>query len=496
MKVILLEHPRNISPEHCNDIANTPLSSCLLTGYAAAVLRAGEDEVEIVDGHLEGLGYEQLAGRIRAGRPDLLAVHLIYQWRIDHGLFDLLAALKEEGLGAHVTAYGFYPTFAAGELLLTCPFFDSVIVGEPEFTMAELARTLAGRGDTGEVPGLALRKASGGMGYRRRPPVEDLDALPFPVRSQAGFRLAEVNVQGSRGCYGRCTFCYVNSFYGEGSRWRRRSPENIVAEIDQIIAEQKAGYFYFVDPNFFGPGEQGQKRALHLAALLKTRNIRFGLEGRVNDIHEETIYALVEAGLTHILIGLESGSDHALKRMQKMTTVVQNERAIGILRRYGLEPNIGFIMFEPYSSLADIRTNFAFLQRNGLLGDLAITSNVLYHHQIILRGTPCYQELLRQGCLESAGASDYEARTIFADQEVATLAAIMRRITNHIFLRMAGIFSGRAAESEKSAKLNGMLLNWFVSLLRDLENRQLGPETAANFAGEAVAEIDRVLREG
>ena len=39
MKILLLEHPRSINPERCNDIANTPLSSCLLTGYAAGVLK-------------------------------------------------------------------------------------------------------------------------------------------------------------------------------------------------------------------------------------------------------------------------------------------------------------------------------------------------------------------------------------------------------------------------------------------------------------------------
>ncbi len=489
---MLLEHPRNISPEHCNDIANTPLSSCLLTGYSASCLEAAGHEVDVVEGYLDNLNHQAMAARLRTGRPDLVAVHLVYQWKIDHALFSLLAGLKKEGLWTHLTFYGYYPTFAYEELLLTHTWLDSVVVGEPEVTLTDLAQSLADPDGGGEILGLARRKNARDVLHSRRPPRKDLDSLPFPLRTEATFRLPEVNVQGSRGCYGRCTFCYVNPFYGSGTGWRARSPENIAAEIDRIVTERGARRFYFVDPNFFGPGDFGQARALRLATLLKPKNIRFGLEGRVNDIREETIEVLVEAGLRSILVGLESGSDHALKRMRKMTTVEQNERAIAILRRHGLKPNIGFIMFEPSSSLADVRTNLTFLERNNLLGNLAITSNVLYHHQIILKGTPCYRELLRQGRLDLADPAAYEAGTTFDDPQVALLAAVMRRITNHIFQRMSGVFSGRNPVSSGALEdtLNGMLLHRFTSLLQALENHSFDPAAADEYVEATTREMD------
>ncbi|MEW6275973.1 MAG: hypothetical protein AB1556_12805 [Bacillota bacterium] len=69
MKILLLEHPREIYPERCNDVANTPLSSCLLTGYTAAVLRRQGYAAEIVEGYLDGLSYEAIAesGCLRSG---------------------------------------------------------------------------------------------------------------------------------------------------------------------------------------------------------------------------------------------------------------------------------------------------------------------------------------------------------------------------------------------------------------------------------------------
>ena len=47
LRIALLEHPREASWFHMNDIANTPLSSSLMTGYAAAVLEAQGHQVSV-----------------------------------------------------------------------------------------------------------------------------------------------------------------------------------------------------------------------------------------------------------------------------------------------------------------------------------------------------------------------------------------------------------------------------------------------------------------
>lgn len=498
MKILLLEHPRAISLDRCNDIANTPLSSCLLTGYAAAMLRSEGHEVEIVDGYLDGLSYDDIECRIATAGPDMIGVHMVYQWKVDLDLLGFLEKVKNKGLSSYITAYGFYPTFAFEEILQECPSVDSVITGEPEMTFAGLAGSLSRRDCPAAVPGMAVMDESGRVRHLPRDPVENLDLLPFPVRTEAMLRLPEVNILGSRGCYGGCTFCYVNPFYGRGSRWRGRSPENITAEMDQIIAESGKKDFYFTDPNFFGPGKEGQKRALRLASLLEERRVRFGIEARVNDIHDETVGALVEAGLRHILIGLESGKDQSLKRMNKMTTVAQNEKAVAILRKHGIEPNVGFIMFEPDSTLEDVRINFEFLRRNGLLENLPVTANVLYHHQIVLRGTPAYRNLQAAGRLETPSPSAYEGTATFADSKVAALAGIMRRITNFLFTELAGIWGGETEEPgdypAKYVKINGLLVEWFETVLNSLEaGKSLTGGWKESFVREAEREIAGAL---
>ncbi len=524
MKILLLEHPRKIAKERCNDIANTPLSSSLITGYTAGMLASQGHEVKVVEGHLDKLSYEEIAGIVGAFEPDILGLHIVYSWENNESLFSFLKEIKGEGIRL-IMAYGFYPTFAYTEILQQCPEIEAVIVGETEHTFVELVErvqkrtqdstlniiansTLDSNHDTqatqvtqySAIPGLAWKAADGKVNLQRRELDDNLDLLPYPLRTEAMLRvMPQTNIEGSRGCYGGCTFCYINPYYGKQACWRGRSPENVIAEIDSLIESYGIKNFYFVDPNFFGPGRYGRERVLRLAALLKERGIIFGIEGRVNDIEEETIGALVEAGLHEILIGLESGRNESLKRLNKLTTVEQNEKAIRILRKYGIEPSIGFIMFEPDSSLEDIRTNFEFLQRNSLLNNLAITANVLYHPQIILQGTKAYHDLQNEGRLKLLNTT-YEGTAAFANQQVATLAQIMSRITNYVFLKMDGIWSGRVEEpkgaKEIYQKMNQSLVKYFTNTLTELElDKRFDDEDIVTLVDKAKEEIVLILAE-
>ena len=116
-------------------------------------------------------------------------------------------------------------------------------------------------------------------------------------------------------------------------------------------------------------------------------NIKFGIECRANDIEDKTIGLLVEAGLKDVFLGVESGSQRSLNKFRKFTTVEDNKKAINILRRYGIEPNYGFIMFEPDSTLADVRENYEFLKEMKMLNSPSVTAHLLHHKQTVFKGT-------------------------------------------------------------------------------------------------------------
>ena len=493
MRILLLEHPRKPADDRQNDIANTTLASCLNSGYLAACLLEAGHCVDLVEGYMEGLDYAAIEARIAAFRPELLGIHLVYNWEDNHVLFRFIQEIKAACSIVHVTVYGYYPTFAYAEILTRCPAIDSAMLGENEKTAVALAAHLA---DYQSVRGLAFRSPDG-AGFKASfgELTADLDTLPFPIRKASSYPGGEVNIFGSRGCYNNCTFCYINPYYGEAHscpRWRGRSPENIVAEIDRIIAQTDHRYFYFTDPNFYGPGKAGRDRVLKLAALLEERPITFGIEARANDIDDETTAALVAAGLRDILVGLESGRDETLARLNKHTTVADNERALAILRAHGIRPNVGFIMFEPDSEFGDLRANYAFLKRNQLLDTLEIAVNVLYHHQIILAGSASYRALQAAGRLNISDHSVYEADTDYLHPEIAAFAALMREVTNHILGCMADTWSRSAAGDPDIQRqyraINAVLCQTFEAVL---EAPGLLEEAGA-LSAQACGEIDRI----
>ncbi|MEG0998740.1 MAG: radical SAM protein [Clostridiales bacterium] len=463
MKIFLMEHPRKVEDYFCNDIANTPLSSSLITSSLHGNLAAHNHEVMVSEGFMGEKSYEEITEEILNFQPDIMGIHMIYQWDNHVELKAFCKSIKAK-MKIKIIVYGFYAAFAYKDVLESIPEVNAVIIGEPETAFTEIA---AGK-ILPSIPSLCYRNENNEIIKNKIEILKNLDSLAQPIRSKEILAMRETNIEGSRGCYNNCTFCYINNYYGKKCLWRGHSVDYISQEIEMLMQNYGKNRFYFTDPNFFGPGEQGKKRCLALAKRLKPYNIKFGIEARVNDIEEKTLSALVDAGLEEILIGLESGSQNCLDRLKKNTTVAQNEQALAILRKVGIEPNIGFIMFEPSSTLTDIRNNFEFLKDNELLNNLKITSNMLYHNQILLQGSECYKELKNL-----PSPNPYHVVLPYENTKVGILATAMREITNILFTAIAPIWSQYNKEGKKLLesykKINELYIEFFENTLCSLE---------------------------
>jgi radical SAM superfamily enzyme YgiQ (UPF0313 family) len=209
--------------------------------------------------------------------------------------------------------------------------------------------------------------------------------------------------------------------------------------------------------------------------------------------------ALAGAGLTSLLLGLESGSQDALDRMGKNSTLGQNLAAIAAVREAGLEPEVGFIMFEPRSTLEDLAANLAFLRQARLLDRLGRTANLLHHHQIALRGTRLYAQSLAEGRLVPEGALGFHGRLIYRDPRVAWLARAMRALCLKVLLAMGDLASGlhwnRESKQEPYASLNALLVEQFERLL-SLCRSWVGdpcPREAASLLEQGRREVEHAL---
>ncbi len=532
--VILLEHQRPEDPENFQDVVNAPLSANLTTPYISAVLKSQQIPVETLDANLLDLSVDDTLEELAKRQPKLLGVHTIYLWDKTAEVFEMLSRLSKILPDTHINLFGFYPTFSYEKILQQFPFIDSVTMGEPEYTFLELSKAISDNTlnpNLSAIDSLAFGPKDASNGHKiiinkQRPLISDLnlnidlDGLPFPDRGdleQRKKRKVATFVLGSRGCYNHCTFCYINPYYANRthaangtdaqdststSTWRGRSAENIFLEIQELYTGHGIRYIYFADANFFGPGRQGQHRALRLADLIIKNNldIRFGLECRANDVEakEESLSRLVQAGLREVFLGLESGSQRVLDRFKKGLTTETNERAINLLRRYGIEPSLGFIMFHPDAHLSDIRKNFEFLKQTRLLRTPAVTSHILHHGQTFFRGTPDFHQSVQSPGATLEPFTGYEAFCGLTDPGVAAFSEVATGLCRAVLDMLgpedadvcnANVTSGRLVV------LNSAIISAYDRLLALFEDAgtqavDVATKDARRLCGEILSDIN------
>lgn len=150
-------------------------------------------------------------------------------------------------------------------------------------------------------------------------------------------RSPAANINSSRGCPHKCTFCTIPML---APGYRTMSPERMVDLIRFLQAEYGVGSIFFREDNFlYGGGTvEGDRWAdVHeFADRLRDANVgvRFAIEARADNLTVDTgggrrrLDVLADAGLSGIYIGVESGTDRMLKLYGKGASVDQMSAAL------------------------------------------------------------------------------------------------------------------------------------------------------------------------
>jgi hypothetical protein len=187
-------------------------------------------------------------------------------------------------------------------------------------------------------------------------------------------------------------------------------------------------------------------------------------------------------------------------RMRKGINPSKSVASVQMLRSLGIEPNLGFIMFEPDCMLADVRQSLAFLKDNSLLQKLDITANVLYHREIVLRGMPNFTRLAASGRLTGTDAFEYEGVYLFADPAVQFLADLMSYVCRRVLRATENARSPicwRRGASAPSQRVNDYIVNLFADTLRRLELKDipLDLDDLLKIEDEALCSIEGLIVE-
>jgi hopanoid biosynthesis associated radical SAM protein HpnJ len=245
-------------------------------------------------------------------------------------------------VGPHVTV-------RPEESLKASPAIDFVARREFDYSVAEFAM---GR-KIEEIDGISFRKNGRIVHNPDRPPIEDLDALPFVVeifkrdldftRYHIPYLLYPyVSFYTSRGCPALCTFCLWPQTMS-GHRWRTRSNENAVAEVRRALELfPEAREIFFDDDTFTWQ----KSRVIELCEKLKPLRFTWSCNSRVNADYE-TLKAMKEAGCRLLVVGFESGDPTILKNIRKGATVEQALRFMKDCKRLGITVHGDFQIGHP-----------------------------------------------------------------------------------------------------------------------------------------------------
>ena len=148
--------------------------------------------------------------------------------------------------------------------------------------------------------------------YRQEGPV-DLTQSPVPrfeLLRDKGYR--SVSVLTSRGCPHDCEFCASSKVHG--ARYRRKTVEQIVAEIETIKALWELPFISFADDNLFQNGSFSREL---LRALIPLR-IRWMGFADISDADDDELLDLIrESGGVSLLNGFEDVTEAGLASFGK-----------------------------------------------------------------------------------------------------------------------------------------------------------------------------------
>jgi anaerobic magnesium-protoporphyrin IX monomethyl ester cyclase len=260
--------------------------------------------------------------------------------------------------------------------------------------------------------------------------IADLDTLSLPVRNPSpplnrGIRAA--SLLASRGCLYNCSFCSIRQFYGSapGPLRRVRAPEAVVAEMRDLFERYGVRFFMFQDDDFAAKSPRQRRwvdaflRTLDRAGL--TRQVRWRIACRVDEVDEELFTHCRDHGLIAVYLGVESGSPAGLRTLNKRVTVEQNLAAVETLKRIGVAFEMGFMLFDPDSTISTIQENIDFLRQ--ATGDGVCPAN--FCKMLPYAGTPIEARLRKEGRLKgNMSQPDYD----FLDPRIGWYALFAAKV--------------------------------------------------------------------
>ncbi|HII16066.1 MAG TPA: B12-binding domain-containing radical SAM protein [Nanoarchaeota archaeon] len=295
--------------------------------------------------------------------------------------------------------------------------------GEGEETMAELADKVDKGGDFSRIPNLWVKKGNEIIKNEIRSMPDCLDCYAPPDYDLKDHYLLEGNrlvqfqekhlngmvfFMTTRGCPNACAYCsnhlYRQLYHGHGRLLRSYTIDYVIQELKRLKTMfPSVGVFDIRDETFFArPLEEIKEFAERYA---KEVGIRWKCLADPTTMSEEKLKLLVDAGLTDIIIGIQSGSDRlnfeVYKRFIKRDQVLKAAKTANKFKGK-LAVMYDVITTNPYETPEDV------LETINLLREIPKPYFLSVNNLVFFLGTPLYEKAVADGIIKSKKDSAFD----------------------------------------------------------------------------------------
>ena len=299
--------------------------------------------------------------------------------------------------------------------------FDFLVLGEGEYTMLNIMNCLERNEDIKNYANQNENIATIESIENKKALSIDINELPVPERIYIKNKNSiTAYICDSHGCVGSCSFC-SSYFY---HKWCGRTAKSLFDEVLSIYNNTKSRIFMFTSSSFEDPGDLGKERINKFCdKVIESKiSVSFKCYLRAETFDENDIELLRKmkmAGFNQVYVGVESGNDEDLRLYAKRANVNDNKKMLELLNKAGIYGGeFGFIMFNPYSDLKRISSNYYFLADNNPFNMHNFVSKL-----IVFKGTKIYEMLQKDNMIINKKKSSYNMIEDFhfADKEITDL---------------------------------------------------------------------------
>jgi radical SAM superfamily enzyme YgiQ (UPF0313 family) len=199
----------------------------------------------------------------------------------------------------------------------------------------------------------------------------EMDLSPIPDYSLIDVtKYAQLNIQYSRGCPYNCEFCEITALLGH--RFRIKSTERILEELENIYETGFRGNVFFVDDNFIG-NRKKLKQDL-LPAMIRWAEERdfpliYTTEASINLADDpELMDQMVQAGFVRVFVGIETPDEAGLEECNKTHNQKRNLiDSVNQIQSQGMEVTAGFIVGFDSDTPEIFQRQIDFIQESGII---------------------------------------------------------------------------------------------------------------------------------